>query len=102
MAKTVYLQNGNLVKLEGLIDLSNSSYVTNATVLAILKTGSGTNGSGQSWPLIMSHQISGTYQGVLESDLDLVGTYYNLEISVNSGSTSQGFFDFDVRGLRRK
>lgn len=102
MAKTVYIENGNLVKLTGLIDLSDSSYTTDATVLATLKTASDTNVSGQTWPLTLTHQSSGTYQGTLTSSLDLVGQRYNLEISVNSGDDNAAFFDVDIRAERRK
>lgn len=102
MTKTVYIDNGNLVKVTGLIDLSNSSYNTSATVLATLKTASDTNVTGQSWPLTLTHQSSGTYQGTLTSSLDLEGARYNLEISVNSGDDGAAFFDVDVKAERRK
>ena len=102
MAKTIYIDNGNLVKLTGLIDLSNSTYNTTATVLATLKTTSGTNVVGQTWPLTMTHQSSGTYQGTLTSSLDLVGVNYKLEVTVNSGSDGAGFFDMDIRAKRRR
>jgi len=101
MAKPIYIDNGNLLKLSDLIDLSDSSYTTDATVLATLKTMSGTNVSGQTWPLTLTHQSSGTYQGTLTSSLDLVGLTYNLEVSVNSGDDNAAFYDIDVRAMRR-
>ncbi len=102
MAKTVYIENGNLLKIANLQDLSDSSYVTDATVLATLKTASDTNVAGQSWPLTLTHQSSGTYQGTLTSSLSLVGARYNCEISINSGDAGAAFFDVDVRAERRK
>lgn len=102
MAKTIYIDNGMLVKLDGLIDLSNSTYNTSATVQAILKTTSGTSVAGQSWPLTLTHQSSGNYQGTLTSSLDLSGVNYKLEVTVNSGDDSAAFFDIDARAKRRK
>jgi hypothetical protein len=102
MAKTLYINNGMLLKVSSLMDQSNSSYVTNATVLATLKTASDTNVTGQTWPLTLTHQSSGTYQGILEGDLDVSGAYYNLEITVNSGSASQASWDIDVKAERRR
>ncbi len=102
MSETIYIENATLIKLTGLMDLSNSSYNTSATVLATLKTTSGTNVVGQSWPLTLTHQSSGTYQGTLTSSLDLSGVNYKLEVTVNSGSDGAAFYDIDARAKRRK
>ena len=102
MTEIIYIENGNLIKLNNLIDLTDSTYVTSATILATLKTTSGDNVAGQSWPLTLTHQNSGNYQGTLTSSLSLAGITYNLEVSINSGDASAGLFDMDIRAKRRR
>ena len=71
MTDIVYMASHNLIELQELTDGASGSAITTATVTAVIKDSSGTNVSGETWPLTLSHVSAGTYRGTVSSAVSL-------------------------------
>lgn len=86
-----YLPIGNDVVLTvtGLLDPLTDEYFNGATVNVTVKDLSGTNVSGQTWPLALNYIVAsdGDYEGVLEDGMVLTdGRYYEIAVTTNVGA----------------
>lgn len=92
------------VTLVGLIDETNQTLVTNATVTTRLQTLSGApsaypNGgvdvAGVAWPLILASIGGGSYRGICPSTVQVnVGQTYQLYTVATDGTTTAPFVDY--------
>ena len=87
MSLIIYIENNNVITLEGLTNSATDVVDTGATVTVTLKDSTGTDVVGQTWPASMSHVAAGTYRATLDSDLTLTNNRrYTAEIdAVGSG-----------------
>jgi hypothetical protein len=98
-----YYLNDSLIDLTGLKDDSTGSFVTNATVTAVVKK-AGVNVTGQSWPLTLTYITAsdGNYRGILEAALNVsVGDRLTLEVTVDAGSGREAFFSIPLTVRQR-
>lgn len=96
--------NDHLIKLTGLQDASDDSYVNNATVTLTVKTLAGVNVSGVSWPLTLVYVSAsdGNYQVVIDKAIVLVlRDRYVAEVTVVAGSRD-AFFEVPVQAQVRE
>ena len=92
LTAALYVANDNYLEVDALSNGATEAYENSATVTATLKTASGTNVSGQAWPLTLSYvaDSSGTYRGILDDALSITaGTTYVAHIEATaSGLTA--------------
>lgn len=82
----VYDGNDHVVSLTGLKD-SDGTEVTTATVEMTLLDG-GTEVSGITWPISLSHDSGGDYSAVLDKAVEVtVGKRYTLKVTATVGTT---------------
>lgn len=98
----IYVNNTNLLVLQGLFDNVAQAYLNAATVTATVKDLAGTPVSGASWPKAMSYQAAsnGVYQCILEDTIAFVsGQPYVAYISASGGTNKVGYWELslDVR-----
>lgn len=87
MSLTLYIGNDCEIELYGLAD-ARGSYQNDATVEVTLKTLSGVNVSGQSWPLTLAYVAGsdGVYRGVLQDTIDVsVNDALRAHVDVSAG-----------------
>lgn len=72
-AEIIYIGNDNYVELSSLKNKATDAYINDAAVTATVKDQTGTDVTGQSWPVTMAYVSgsNGTYRGTLEDGLDL-------------------------------
>ena len=95
---SLYHNNDNLLKLEGLTDEETGLFINNATVTAVLKHRRGGEVDGQAWPLAMAYVAAsnGNYTGVIDAGINVViGNRLTAEITV----AAPGLDGFFVRHL---
>lgn len=102
-AYVIFQDNDTLLEVKNLQDSSDDTYLNAATVTAVVKDETGTNVTGQTMPIAMSYVASsnGTYQGILDSTLDLVnGDCGHVEVTAVQG-TIDAFWRLPYRVKRR-
>lgn len=69
----IYKGNDTIVRVSALKNAQDDTFINDAAVTATLKDSTGTNVSGQSWPLTLGYIPSsdGIYEGILEDVLVL-------------------------------
>ena len=90
MTDTIYINSDNTLIIDDVKHAIDGSYINTATVVCTLKDASGSNVSGQSWPLTLDYVAAsnGKYSGTLEDGLSLTeGENYTAEITITLGST---------------
>ena len=61
----LYINSDNAVEVQSLTDAVSDTLITTASVTVTLKDADGTEVTGETWPLSLSHQGSGTYRGII-------------------------------------
>lgn len=82
--KVIYIENDNLLQLNGLKNEATGAYVNDAVVTGRLKDETGADVSGQSWPVTLQYVAAsnGNYRVTLEETLSLVvGKKYVAEVT---------------------
>jgi len=100
----IYRNNDHLIKLTGLQDSSDDSYVNDATVTLTIKDTADVNVSGISWPLTMSYiaASNGNYEATIDKAIVVTPeTRYFAEVTVLSG-TRDAFFELPVQAQKRE
>jgi len=83
---TLLVGNDSTIKLNGLKDQEGNA-VTNATVEITIQDFSGSNVSGVTQPISLSHTSDGDYEADLDKSIDVkAGQYYYMEITATSGN----------------
>lgn len=91
MAKAIYLENENVIELDGLINSIGGSYINNAVVEVTVEDTAGTDVAGVTWPISMAYVASsnGKYRATLPDTLALTpGAVYHAVITAVSGSVN--------------
>ena len=86
--QTLYIGADNVLELRGWEDKVNSAYLNSGTVSGIVKTITGAEVSGVSWPVSMDYvpASDGTYRAVIDNDIVLSeNVVYALEITAVEG-----------------
>lgn len=87
MSEVLYVDNDNLVEIDGLKDKTDDTYINDATITATLTDADGTTVTGQTFPASFSYvsESNGKYQLTLEDGLSLTaGAKYTLAISISA------------------
>ena len=100
-----YINNDQLLKVEGLRDPVTSAYVNAAIIEATMYESDGvTPVSGQSWPLTLDYvsASNGNYQGLLEDGRVLTyGEIYWIEVRADAGSDLIKTWRWSDRAIHR-
>lgn len=94
---TVYVDNTNVLQLDGLQDAIDSSYINDADVTFSLVDKDAAELDGQTWPADMDYVATsnGNYRGFIENDVELVaGQTYRAIIEVDAGTNRIGHYEF--------
>lgn len=89
-----YINSDNVIQLDVFYDALNGVYLNAGTVTASMKDLSGTNVSGESWPISLSYvaESNGKYQATVDKDLVLVeGQTYFIEITASQSGIDKFF-----------
>ncbi len=100
----VYRSNDHLIKLTGLQDSSDDTFVNDATVTLTMKDINDVNVVGISWPLAMAYVAAsnGDYEGTIDKALVITPeTRYFAEVTIVSG-TRDAFFELPVQAQKRE
>jgi len=92
-ALTLYVDNSNVVELQGLTNSASGDFDVGATVTVTLYDRDGVAVTGQVWPATMAY-VTGTdatYRATLESDIDIVaGRVYRAVVSATGSGGETG------------
>ena len=99
----IYISNDNLLTLDALTNTADSSFINDATVTVTLVDSTGTEVTGETWPLAMSYVSSsnGKYQATLTDSLSLSKGTYTAQITANGGAGLLGYWEITLRALVR-
>ena len=61
----LYINSDNVIEVQSLTDAVADTLITTATVQATLTDADGTEVTGETWPITLNHQGSGTYRGTI-------------------------------------
>jgi hypothetical protein len=81
-----YVNSDNVVEVQSLTDAVTSTLITTASVTVTLKDSDGVEVTGETWPLTLNHQGSGTYRGTISDTV--MG-------NLSSGDTATATFTAD-------
>lgn len=99
----VYVDNTNLIEVDGLADV-DGSFINGADVEFTIQDGDGVPVSGQSWPTPMPYVAAsnGKYRGVLSASLVLVPdtVYYAIIDAIDTGNVGHWEYAFTARTRR--
>ena len=99
----VFIGNSNVVELVALHDSVSDVIVDDATVTATMIDQSSANVVGQTWPLAMPHEGSGTYRGLLSPLLELTKNgRYTVKITATGTSGVIGYWLLKVTAMDRE
>jgi len=100
----VYVDNTNLIEIDGLQSAADGTFVNDADVEATVFDSSGVAVAGQTWPTLLTYvpASSGVYQGVLSHLLELIaGAEYTLVIdAVDSANVGHWEYVFIAQTRR--
>jgi len=99
-----FIENDNLLTVDGVQDTTDDSFINTATVTASLKDAAGVDVPGQTFPLALTYVAAsdGKYQGLLEDTLTLaVQTPYTLTIDIDAGAGLIGKFEIPFDAITR-
>lgn len=103
--QTLYYGSDMLLEVAGLRDDVTGDYLNTATVTVTLKTATGVNVTGETWPLAMTYVTSsnGVYRATLKDTLSLTANArYVATVSADGGAGKMARWDLDfVCRLRR-
>lgn len=85
----LYVGNSNVVELVGLKNSVTGDADEGATVNVTIQDEEGSNVTGQSWPLALSHTEGGTYIGTLDSTLAIEESKCYVAIVTATGSGNE-------------
>ena len=86
---SLIVETDNLIELDGLQDQSTSAYINDATVTVTLLDSSGSEVSGETWPLTMSYVAAsdGKYRATLADTLVIKpNKRYQAKVVADGGS----------------
>lgn len=102
---TAFVQNSNVLELQGLKDAITNAYINDATVtVTIVNAATGATVAGQSWPMTMTYvpASSGNYRAILADTISFTAkTKYKAKITANAGVGRVGYWEFEIRPLVR-
>jgi hypothetical protein len=104
MANVIYYKNDMVLKYTAMRNPLTDLPINDATVTAIVKTKTGQNVAGQSWPLTLSYVAGsdGEYQGILESLLEIqIGQRVDVEITITAPGGLDGFLRLNTEVRQR-
>ena len=102
--EVLYIENDNLLELDGLQNAATDAYVNGATVTVTLRDQEGTAVTGQTWPATMYYvaNSNGKYRATLEDVLSLTSRKrYTAEIDADGGAGLKGHWEFPLKALKR-
>lgn len=105
MTEIAYLNNDNIIELEGLKNDATGAFINDATVTVTLKDEAGAEVSGQTWPTTLLYVAAsdGVYRATLQDVLSLTEKErYFAEVSANGGAGLQGEFVLPVQAEVRR
>lgn len=99
---SLYIGNNCVLELQALTNVVTATADTAATVTVTLQDRFGSEVAGQVWPATMGHTANGTYQAVLDHDLDIQEntTYVAVIDAVGSGGEI-AHWEIPVRAVDR-
>lgn len=86
----IYILNDNVIELTGLQNAVDETYQNSATVTVTIKDATGTNVTGETWPLALAYVASsnGDYRANLTEALGLTdGARYTATITADAGAS---------------
>lgn len=99
----IYCGNTTILELQELTNTLTDAAVTNATVTATIETAQGTDVTGQTFPLTLSHVAAGTYRGTIENDLAIVaGRTYTATIDATVSGVGVGHWETKIKAAERE
>lgn len=104
MSLLIYVDNDNLLTVDGVRDVSDGSFINTATVTATLKDADGVDVVGQVFPTTLTYVAAsdGKYQGTLEDTLALTANdKYTLCVDIDGGAGLIAHFEIPVKALIR-
>jgi len=106
MSLVIYIDNNNVVELQGLTNDATDVVDTAATVTVTLKDSAGAEVSGQVWPAAMSlvseSPSTGRYRATLDADLALTSNRrYTAEIDATGSGGEIGHWEICVTAMKR-
>lgn len=98
----LYVSNDNLFEVVGLKDAADNSAITSGTITVTLVDSAGTQVTGETWPLAMSHVGAGLWRATLVDTLSLTaGNFYTAQVSANAGAGKLGYWEVVCRAENR-
>lgn len=98
MSTTAYVDNTNMLRLNGLKNQSSDEFLNNAAVTATIETVDGDEVAGETWPLTLVHVAGsdGNYERSIDHLVDFVpgGHYFAIITATHDGSVGKWKFRF--------
>jgi hypothetical protein len=101
---TVFVANTNVLELLGLKSAIEGTFINDATVAVTVKDKTGTNVTGETWPLSMAYVTTsnGNYRAILKDTLPLAnGQKYKAHVTADGGANRKGSWVFEFKALTR-
>jgi len=100
----IYKDNDNLIRVRGLKDRTDDSYVNSATINLVLKDEDGAQVAGVAWPVSATYVTAsnGDYNGILPKEAAIAPkTSYYVEITAVDGAV-QAEWNLRVMAVDRR
>lgn len=94
-----YYLNDNIIELNELYDNIGAAYINNATVTVTLEDASGTEITGETWPLAMSYVAAsnGKYRATLTSVLSVsLNDRLTAKVDIDAGVNGKAYWEFPI------
>lgn len=90
----ISLDTDYLIKVNGVVDADGEA-ITNATVeVTLLESDGETEVAGETWPVTLTHQSAGNYQGELPYTVEVdPALEYNLKVIISAGTVTRSYID---------
>jgi hypothetical protein len=102
MSLSLYVDNNNVLELRHLRNSVTDAFDTGATVTVTLKDASGTDVTGHTFPLTMTHDKSGTYRVTLDDAIGITaGVTYTATVDVTGTGGLVAQWTIPVKAVTR-
>lgn len=99
MTTIVYVDNTNILEVQGLKDAILNTFINDADVTFTLVDSAGEEVAGQAWPTTMDYvdASSGDYRAVISDEVELVNrASYVAQIRADAGTDRIGYWEFPI------
>lgn len=98
----LYIGNNNVIELQALTNCVTNTVDTGATVSVTIKDTSGTDITGETWPVSMTHDTGGTYRATISSNANMNnGTKYVAHVDATGSAGEVGHWECEVLAKTR-